>query len=99
MRVFLSPHPDTPAPAVRAVEVDLGRSDAPHNLWLRFRVRGDISRLLLPKPKACARADDLWRHTCMEAFFRAPGSNSYCELNFSPSTQWAAYAFEDYRHG
>jgi hypothetical protein len=23
----------------------------------------------------------------------------YFELNFSPSTQWAAYGFDDYRHG
>ncbi len=84
---------------MRAVEVELGRSEAPFNLWLRYLVRGDISRLLLPKRRACERASDLWRHTCLEAFFRAPGSNAYCELNFSPSTQWAAYTFENYRHG
>jgi hypothetical protein len=45
------------------------------------------------------RANDLWRHTCFEAFFRAPGSDAYHELNLSSSTQWAAYQFDNYRHG
>jgi hypothetical protein len=45
------------------------------------------------------RADQLWQHTCFEAFI-APGAQSrYYELNFSPSTQWAAYEFDGYRQG
>ena len=26
-------------------------------------------------------------------------TGGYCELNFAPSTEWAAYGFTDYRHG
>lgn len=29
----------------------------------------------------------------------APPGEAYCEFNFSPSTQWATYGFERYRHG
>jgi hypothetical protein len=99
MRIALRPHPDTPSRAVRAVEVEVGRAEPPHNLWLRYVIRGDISRLAIPKRKSNERANDLWRHTCLEAFFRQPGSDAYCELNFSPSTEWAAYRFDSYRQG
>jgi hypothetical protein len=52
----------------------------------------------LPSPSSPARADELWRHTCFEAFLRAP-DGSYLEFNFAPSTQWAAYRFSGYRAG
>lgn len=41
---------------------------------------------------------DLWRQTCFELFLasQAPG---YYELNFSPSGEWAAYGFQQYRQG
>jgi hypothetical protein len=39
----------------------------------------------------------LWLHTCCEAFVRREGSPAYHELNFAPSGEWAAYAFESYR--
>ncbi|NWG91900.1 MAG: hypothetical protein HXY21_05260, partial [Parvularculaceae bacterium] len=32
-----------------------------------------------------------------EAFFRGKCEDSYCEFNFSPSTEWAAYRFARYR--
>lgn len=41
----------------------------------------------------------LWQHTCCEAFVATPGSPAYHEFNFSPSGDWAAYAFADYRKG
>ena len=44
------------------------------------------------------RADGLWQTTCFEAFVRGDGER-YAELNFSPSGQWAAYAFEARREG
>ncbi len=46
-----------------------------------------------------ARCDELWRHTCFEAFVRAWSGSEYYEFNFAPSTQWAAYRFSDYRSG
>lgn len=45
------------------------------------------------------RTDGLWQGTCCEAFLREPGSDGYLEFNFSPSGQWAAYAFDGYRSG
>ena len=44
-------------------------------------------------------SDELWQHTCFEAFVRASSGSEYYEFNFSPSTQWAVYRFTDYRNG
>lgn len=57
-------------------------------------------QLCLPVPLTGAgRADELWRHTCFEVFVVARGSGEYREFNFSPSGEWAAYAFTAYRAG
>ena len=44
-------------------------------------------------------ADGLWQHSCFELFVGDPGGTAYVEWNLSPSGQWAAYRFADYRHG
>ncbi len=69
--------------------------------WLRieYRLQGDTGQLLVPPPAPPARADDLWRHTCCEAFLRGLGAEAYCEFNFSPSGEWAAYQFTSRRQG
>ena len=64
---------------------------------LHYRYQGEPSRLRLPATEAAGPADGLWRHTCCEAFIAAAASPSYREFNFSPSGQWAAYRFADYR--
>jgi hypothetical protein len=43
--------------------------------------------------------DGLWRHTCFEVFVLGDDAPGYREFNFSPSGEWAAYAFRDYRDG
>jgi hypothetical protein len=48
---------------------------------------------------AATRADELWRHTCFEAFVGTSSGATYYEFNFAPSTQWAAYRFSSYRSG
>lgn len=35
----------------------------------------------------------------MEMFLRMPGHEDYAEMNFSPSSCWAAYRFSAYREG
>jgi hypothetical protein len=69
----------------------------------RYVLRADIARVrMAPEPppeQPPKRADDLWKHTCFEAFIGAPGATGYCEFNFSPSRQWAAYRFTAYRAG
>jgi len=94
----LIPHATTPCEFVRSVVVDVARTSA-GELAFVYVVDGDIARLKVPPPRAPARADELWRETCFEAFLRSDGSTSYSEFNFAPSGAWAAYQFADYRRG
>ena len=89
-------HPDTPAPAVRCIEARATRRSE-GRLALSFRLCGTLHRLRLPPITCAGRADGLWQHTCFEAFIAFAGRTNYLEFNFSPSGQWAAYAFSDYR--
>jgi len=89
-------HPDAPAGAIQSIDAELNRMDG--GAVAIFRVRGDISKLVIPPPATPERADNLWRTTCFELFVTGPDT-SYSEYNFSPSGQWAAYAFDGYRSG
>jgi hypothetical protein len=105
---FVSPAGDT----VHAIEARVDRLD---NGELRFQyaLQADVSLLRIPGLRPEGPADELWKHTCFEAFVaRAPGDGSsmpanatgaaigeYLELNFSPSTEWAVYSFDRYREG
>lgn len=98
MRLALTPHPTCPADAIAAIEVEVVRV-GPERLQLVYRVRGDIARLLVPAPADPERRDGLWAATCFELFAKPAGGEAYCEFNFAPSSQWAAYAFDGYRAG
>jgi len=98
MRQTLALHPDSRCAAVTRIEVEATRPH-PDHLVLRYTVTGEIADLRLPQPGESTRADELWRHTCFEAFLRPPSGDAYCEFNFAPSTQWAAYGFSGYRSG
>jgi hypothetical protein len=97
MHYALRLHLDCRCDAVTSIEVEAERKGAA--LMLRYRLVGDIAALVVPAISKSERADGLWLHTCFEAFVGANGSSGYCELNFSPATQWAAYLFDDYRQG
>ncbi|MBS0385222.1 MAG: DOMON-like domain-containing protein [Proteobacteria bacterium] len=97
MRVSLTPHPDTPCAAVTRLSVDVVR-DRRGRLILSYVGEIASETLLLPTPVAPDRTDGLWRHTCFEMFVRI-SDQAYVEVNLSPSTQWAAYIFDDYREG
>jgi hypothetical protein len=97
MRHVLIRHPASHSAAVTRIEADAAHLRA-GNLVLRYVVTGKIDELLLP-PAAATRADELWRHTCFEAFINAPPGHAYYEFNLAPSTQWAAYRFAGYRSG
>ena len=90
----LLPHSDHPAVAVRDVVVDLHRTG--DQLQLTWRVIGP-EQVLWPERQLPARADELWRTTCFELFLMFDDDEHYVEFNFSPSTRWAAYAFNGYR--
>jgi len=98
MRLELTPHPDHPCKAVTGLSVEVSRS-SPARLSLRYTLKGALGRLSLAAPSQPTRADGLWRHICFEAFVRAGNAAGYLELNFAPSTQWAAYRFTRYREG
>lgn len=92
----LSCHPATPAPVVRSLEARI-RFNADGSIGLSYCLRGDIIRLRIPEELVPERVDQLWEHTCFEAFIGVRGETAYREFNFSPSGQWAAYAFRNYR--
>jgi hypothetical protein len=98
MRQILRLHPDSHCAAATRIEADVVRP-RPGGLILSYVVSGRISDLRMPPVVATARTDELWRHTCFEAFVRPSTGPAYCEFNFSPSTQWAAYRFDSYRSG
>jgi hypothetical protein len=84
--------------AATRIEVEAARP-RPGNLLLHYFVTGKMIGLRMPPVTAAARADELWRHTCFEAFVRASPGAAYYEFNFAPSMQWAAYRFSGYRSG
>ena len=67
-------------------------------LALRWKLTGS-GRVRFPALAGKARADGLWRTTCFELFVGSSDGPRYCEFNLSPSEQWAAYDFSDYRSG
>jgi len=98
MRQALKLHPDSLCFAATHIEVDVGRPRA-GSLVIRYFVTGKTSDLHIPPATAAARTDELWQHTCFEAFVRTSPGAGYYEFNFAPSTQWAAYRFSGYRTG
>ena len=66
-------------------------------LLFAYIITGKIGDLAMASLADPARTDELWRHTCFEAFLRGPSSAEYYEFNIAPSTQWAAYKFSGYR--
>lgn len=91
-------HPDSHRSAAARIEVDVARPRA-NGLALSYIVTGKMSDVRLPPFTEAARSDELWRHTCFEAFVRPSSGDEYYEFNFAPSRQWAAYRFSGYRSG
>lgn len=107
-------HPASPVPPGVRVAACAWREAG--GLGLRHEVRAPAGWLDCPPPARhlAARADGLWRRTCLEAFVAAEqpgnegadegeggeGGGEYCEFNLSPDGCWAAYAFctERVRH-
>lgn len=94
--VTLACHPDTPTDAVTGMSARVCRSPG-DRLAVSYVVECDLDRVRLPAPRAPRAADRLWEHTCCEIFIARKGAPGYREYNFSPSGEWAAYAFERYR--
>jgi hypothetical protein len=97
MRQELALHRDSPCLAATHIEVEVTHLPA-SRLALSYIVTGKISDIRLPPVMPTAPGDELWRHTCFEAFVRASSEDEYYEFNFAPSMQWAAYRFRGYRN-
>src|SRR5215470_7194353 len=98
MRQLLKLHPDSRCLAAAHIEVEVARPRA-DSLVLSYIVTGKMNDIRMPPVTEAARRDELWQHTCFEAFVRGSSGGEYYEFNFVPSTQWAAYRFKDYRSG
>src|SRR5690349_357667 len=98
MHHALKRHPDSFGLAETRVEVELACPRA-NQLVLSYTVTGKMSDVRMPPVTAAARSDNLWQHTCFEAFVRPSPGMAYYEFNFSPSTEWAVYRFDSTRRG
>src|SRR5258707_6641761 len=90
MRQALKLHPDSLCCAATHIDVDVWRPHA-GSLVMRYFVTGKISDLHMSPVTASTRTDELWQHTCFEAFVRTSPGVGYYEFKFARSTQCAAY--------
>jgi hypothetical protein len=98
-RLSLLAHPQAGSESVHRIGACVERVAA-DALRLQYVLEADLPRVRVPEPvQGGGRADQLWAHTCFEAFVAAADRPGYLELNFSPSGQWAAYRFDAYRAG
>ena len=89
-------HPAHSPGAITAVDAYV--THAQQGLTISYSLSGDIDAVVLPAKSEPRRGDELWETTCFEVFLRGDGT-AYREYNFSPSGEWAAYAFDSYRDG
>ncbi len=94
----LTCHPTCVCPQIDSLTAQLV-VESPEHWRVRFSLAGAIGDLLIPSGMSPERVDELWRHTCFEAFVGSAGTGAYYEFNFSPSSEWAAYHFDNYRTG
>ena len=92
----LACHPATPSSLVSQLTATISELTG-DSIQLSYQVTGDLNRLLIPKQQTPNASDNLWQHTCFEFFIAQAEGENYYEFNFSPSTLWAAYAFDSYR--
>jgi len=98
LALSLKPFAAAEAHVVRALDVHVLEASA-DTLDLRYMLDAPLARLTIPPSRESRHVDELWRHTCFEAFLRVKDSTAYYELNVSPSTEWALYSFESTRKG
>jgi hypothetical protein len=90
-------HPETPCTAVESIRSSISWEHG--KLKISYALKGIVEQLRVPSERAARRTDHLWQHTCFELFIGAKNDAEYYEFNFSPSGEWAAYEFRDYRDG
>lgn len=91
-------HPDTPCTGVENIKADI-RWEQGGLLTVNYVLYGIVDQLRIPPASSSRGLDNLWQHTCFELFIGAKNDAEYYEFNFSPSGEWAAYEFRNYRDG
>lgn len=91
-------HPDTPCAVVESIQAAI-RWNQGRILTVTYVLVGATDQLRIPSAQLTRGADELWQQTCFELFIGAQNDAEYYELNFSPSGEWAAYEFRNYRDG
>ncbi|MNL37985.1 hypothetical protein D3C87_1601640 [compost metagenome] len=97
----LIPYEYTPLSDPFHVEAEI-YIDGPDTGLLEYRITGPLDQLIFPDPTLVeSRRDELWKSTCLEAFFTTgtAAEDSYLELNCAPNGDWNAYEFTSYRQG
>ena len=97
----LTPFEDTTDTNLISVSAELFL-ESTSKFKIDYEISGDLPSIAWPlELKGAPRMDDLWNHTCLEAFFSVHGKegSKYEEINCSPSGAWNAYEFSSYRLG
>ncbi|MHB8782747.1 MAG: DOMON-like domain-containing protein [Desulfobacteria bacterium] len=95
---LLKPFPGEGNPAGVTIGGSIARRA--DTLSVRYEVRGNLSKVLIPAAAdAPRRKDRLWEETCFELFLATVDSAEYREFNLSPSGHWNVYRFDRYREG
>jgi len=99
-RAILRAHPTCGALGqAGAVTVDIAATRDALQMTYALQSRVPI-RMPAPRGSHPGRYDELWFHTCCEMFIENPDSpGPYLEFNFSPTGDWASYAFNDTLRG
>lgn len=93
-------HPHPASRSTQDVRVSGSATLDARGLALHYVVHAPSGAVVIPERAARQRrADRLWEHTCCEAFVGTADAEPYVEVNLSPSTDWALWAFDGYRAG
>ncbi|MBK9295045.1 MAG: hypothetical protein IPM57_11515 [Oligoflexia bacterium] len=66
------------------------------NVWVFEYLIKDPENIIL-YPNLNGRQNNLWEHTCFEAFVGEKNSKEYFEFNFSTNSAWNIFEFKNYR--
>lgn len=71
------------------------------SILLSFEIYDPSNIILNPLSEELkpSRRNELWKHTCFEAFLKLPQTTHYFEINQNQSKDWNVYEFSEYRTG
>lgn len=94
-------HAQGPAGLKLEASARLEGEGSQRRLILSYSAGGALEKILWPASLSSKtqRKDELWKHTCFEAFIKPEGQDQYWEINLSPSGDWNVYRFTSYRDG